>query len=359
MHPLLARPARAWLMRGTLAVSGALLGTVPLIGAGADPLEAAAFAAWGWLLMFLAVQSWHLARYVPIDSTSFPRFLGTVLGSAVIVSGLWLLIGWNGARLADAWLPSVMPAFDESWLRLWTGGAAGYLLVLFLTYAVMAADEGELAARRALEADVASRAAELRALRAQVNPHFLFNCLNSVSSLIGHDAARARTMCLELAEFFRASLKAGAEQRVSLTTELALLRRYLVIEQVRFGSRLDPRFETHGELADVFVPPLLLQPLVENAVRHGVATLLDGGLVRIAATRADDRVEIVVENAFDPDGRRAGTGVGLANVRERLEAAYRGHASVRAETVAPAGDGDQPHTFKVVISLPAGHQERT
>lgn len=360
MHPLLARPGRAWVARGTLAVAGTLLGTVPLARAGADVVDAAPFAAWGWLLMFLAIQAWYLARYVPIAGASFARVIGTALASAVIVSGVWLMVGWNSARVLDGWLSSVAPAFAEAWLALWSAGAAAYLVVLFLTYAVMAADDGEAAARRALEADVASRAAELRALRAQVNPHFLFNCLNSISSLVGRDAERARTMCLELAEFFRASLKAGAEQRVPLSTELALLRRYLGIEQVRFGARLDARFEEEGELKDVLVPPLLLQPLVENAVRHGVATLLEGGLIRIAATRTDDRVEIVVENAFDPDGRRGGTGVGLANVRERLGAAYRGLASVRAETAPPAaGRDDQPHVFKVVISLPAGSQERT
>jgi LytS/YehU family sensor histidine kinase len=93
---------------------------------------------------------------------------------------------------------------------------------------------------------------------------------------------------------------------------------------------------------------LLLQPLVENAVRHGVATLVDGGTVRIAAARSGDRVEIVVENPFDPDGRRGGTGVGLANVRERLDATYRGLASVRAETIAAADP-----IFRVSVSVPA------
>ena len=360
MHPIVSSAERGWLVQATLGIGGAALGILPLRHAGADVFEALWFGLWGALLMFLAMQTWHIARYVPVAGTSFIRFFATALGSAVLVSGLWLLVGWNSARVLASLLPSVEPAFAETWPSLWVLGALSYLSILFLIYALAAADDGEAAARRALASDVASRDAELRALRAQVNPHFLFNCLHSISSMTGRDPDGARRMCLELAEFFRSSLKAGAEQRVPLATELALLRRYLDIEQVRFGRRLDARFEESGDLSGVTVPPLLLQPLVENAVRHGVATLLDGGIVRVSAARAGDRVEIIVENAFDPDGRRAGTGVGLANVRERLDAAYRGLASVRADTIAPGAADEDTHVFRVSISLPAGGaEERT
>ena len=353
MNPI-ASPERGWLVYPVLGAAGTALGIIPLRHAGAAASEAGWFAAWGIFLMFLAMQAWHLARYVPLAGTSFARFLLTAIGSAAIVSGIWLMVGWNTATILAGFVPTVAPAFAAAWPDLWFSGASAYLCMLFLIYAVTASDDGEASARRALESDVASRAAELRALRAQVNPHFLFNCLNSISSMTGRDPEGARRMCVELAEFFRSSLKAGAEQRVPLDTEIALLRLYLGIEQVRFGSRLDVRIEERGDLSAVTVPPLLLQPLVENAVRHGIATLVDGGIVRMLASRDGDRVEIVVENAFDPDGRRPGTGVGLANVRERLDAAYRGQASIRAETIAAdAGAAGDP-IFKVLISLPAG-----
>jgi len=118
---------------------------------------------------------------------------------------------------------------------------------------------------------------------------------------------------------------------------------------VRFGHRLQVSESISAAARGCLVPPLLLQPLVENAVRHGIATLIEGGTVRVTATREDERVDVTVENAFDPDGRHPGAGVGLTNVRERLEAAYRGLATIRAETI-PA---DAP-VFKVSISLPAG-----
>jgi signal transduction histidine kinase len=348
MHPIMSRPDRAWVAYLAMGLAGVMIGTRPLTAAGAAVNEAAWFSAWGVALMWLALLAWPVARYLTVGNASFLLFLCMSISVAIGASALWMGTGLAVAESLSSTLPTLAPVFRAAWPSLLTVGAVSVLAMLFLQHALAASDEGEAAARRALAADVASRAAELRALRAQVNPHFLFNCLHSISSMTSRDAEGARRMCLELADFFRSSLKAGAEQRVTLGEEIALLRRYLDIERVRFGSRLRIEIEEQGDLSDVRVPPLLLQPLVENAVRHGVATLVDGGTVRIAAARSGDRVEIVVENPFDPDGRRGGTGVGLANVRERLDATYRGLASVRAETIAAADP-----IFRVSVSVPA------
>jgi LytS/YehU family sensor histidine kinase len=151
-------------------------------------------------------------------------------------------------------------------------------------------------------------------------------------------------MCLELAEFFRESLRAGAQPRIPLAVEAALVQRYLAIEHLRFGDRLRVSMDVAEDAATALVPPLLLQPLAENAVRHGIATLVDGGAVTIAAARRHDRIEVRVENPYDEDGRRAGTGVGLANVRARLETTYGG----RAGLAVAAADA----TFRATISIP-------
>lgn len=361
MHPITSRPDRAWLVYVAMGIAGAAIAIGPLREAGASDADAGWFALWGVALMGTALGAWPAARYVTVSNAPFQRFIGSTFTIAGVATAVWLGAGKLLADATAGLLPTVGPAFRDAWPSLWWIGVVSMLCMLFLLQALAAADDGETAARRALASDVASRDAELRALRAQVNPHFLFNCLHSISSMTGRDPDGARKMCLELAEFFRSSLKAGAEPRVPLATELALLRRYLDIEQVRFGRRLDARFEEHGDLSGITVPPLLLQPLVENAVRHGIATLVDGGVVRVSAARAGDRVDLVVENAFDPDGRRAGTGVGLANVRERLDAAYRGLASVRAETMAPGAADEETRIFRVSISLPAGAgaQEQT
>lgn len=347
MHPITSKPDRAWIVYAGGAAVSQLIAMMPLARGGAVGVEAAWLSPWGLLLVVFALQSWHIARYVPIGKVAFSRYIFTAAAAATAASGCWVAIGWGTAAALRAWLPSLLPAFREAWPSLWIAGGALFVCLLFLQSALDAADQGEASARRALASEVASRDAELRALRAQVDPHFLFNCLHSISSLIARDPDAARRMCFELADFFRTSLKAGAEARIPLSTELQLVRGYLGIEQVRFGNRLRVQVDAHAEAGDAPVPPLLLQPLVENAVRHGIATLVDGGTVAVSVIRSADRIGIGVENPFDPDGRRPGTGVGLANVRDRLEAAYGGAATIRVDTMP-----DATPLFRVSMSLP-------
>jgi LytS/YehU family sensor histidine kinase len=225
-----------------------------------------------------------------------------------------------------------------------SGAALVFVVMTVMHYALTAADERRVALERALKAEIAAREAELRTLRTQVDPHFLFNCLHSISALITNDPAGARSMCVELADFFRESLRVGAKLRIPLATEAALVRRYLDIEQVRFGDRLKATVEVAPEAERGLVPPLLLQPLAENAVRHGIATLVEGGDITIAVRRKGERIEVEVENPYDADGQRRGTGVGLTNVRARLDASYHGRASLKVQSSASR--------FRAVISLP-------
>jgi LytS/YehU family sensor histidine kinase len=151
-------------------------------------------------------------------------------------------------------------------------------------------------------------------------------------------------MCQLLADFLRDSLSLGSAARIPLGREVALAEQYLRIEQVRFGDRLRVETTVATDGAQLTVPPLILQPLVENAVRHGIATMLDGGAIEIAARRSGSRALIVVTNPRDPDAARKGTGLGLDNVRRRLAAAF-GDAAALSVEAAPA-------SYRVSISLP-------
>jgi len=206
----------------------------------------------------------------------------------------------------------------------------------------------QLLARRELEMKLAAQDAELRMLRTQIDPHFLFNSLNSISALTSIDPAAARGMTLQLSDFFRRSLGMDAQRKVALTEELALVRAFLAIETVRFGARL--RFEeaVAPDAGSCLLPPMLLQPLVENAVKHGIGNRIEGGTVRIAAERDGALLRIRVEN--DADGEHVplpavGCGIGLANVRQRLAATYAHRASV---FWTRTGD-----SFRVELALPA------
>ena len=198
-------------------------------------------------------------------------------------------------------------------------------------------------------AEVLAREAELKALKAQVNPHFLFNSLNSISALTAVDPMKARDMCIRLSDFLRTSLRLGEKAAISFGEELELARTYLEVEQVRFGSRLRVSEQIEAGCADCVVPPLLVQPLVENAIKHGIATLVDGGEITITGKRSANGMEFVIENGFDPDAPTSRkNGLGLRNVRDRLQARFGDAARIdiaveenryRVELRLPCGDG--------------------
>ncbi|HEY6361397.1 MAG TPA: histidine kinase [Vicinamibacterales bacterium] len=344
MHPILGDSRRRRVFAVTWPVVGAALGVLPLWWAGGRLRDWWAVALWGEALALPMLASFYVCKSAPIGTSGAARVFATVGVAALVTAGLWLEAGRLWLWLVSVAAPSPDAAFDRMTVPAAAGAALVFVAMSAIHYALAAADERQLAVERALEAEIAAREAELRALRAQVDPHFLFNCLHSISALITSDPAAARSMCVELADFFRESLRVGAKPRISLATEAALIRRYLDIEQLRFGDRLNASVEVASDAEQGLVPPLLLQPLAENAVRHGIATLVQGGDVTIAITRRGDRIEVNVENAYDADGQRSGTGVGLANVRARLDASYHGRASLKVQS--------SESRFRAVISLP-------
>uniref|UniRef100_Q02A00 Signal transduction histidine kinase, LytS n=1 Tax=Solibacter usitatus (strain Ellin6076) TaxID=234267 RepID=Q02A00_SOLUE len=171
--------------------------------------------------------------------------------------------------------------------------------------------------------------AELRALQSQINPHFLFNALNTLYGTIPREAAGARRMVINLAEIFRYFLQSD-RTFVPLAQEMQIVRAYLEVEQLRLGERLRVEFEVDDAALEVPVPVLSIQPLVENAIKHGVAQSSEPGYVRVRIERRGEQLNIVVENSNErPYASVTGTGVGLQNVRRRLEICYGPGATLR------------------------------
>ncbi len=164
--------------------------------------------------------------------------------------------------------------------------------------------------------------AQFHALRAQLQPHFLFNALNAISSLIHSDPARADRMLARVSELLRLAIDTATESEVTLQTDVAFAQRYLEIEQMRYGDRLDVRTNVRDETLDALVPSMLLQPLVENAVRHGIAPYARHGCVEIRASRSGDALRIVVRDTGAGFDTEDGTGVGIRTTRGRLATLY-------------------------------------
>jgi len=195
--------------------------------------------------------------------------------------------------------------------------------------AISSASRLRAAERRAASAERDAQSAQLRALRYQVNPHFLFNTLNSLSSLVmARREQEAEAMIVNLSTFFRSSLTLDPSEDIRLADEIEFQKLYLEIEKVRFPNRLKVRFDVPDALGRARVPPLILQPLVENAIKHGVARTPGAVNLTVTAVEEDARLIVTVENDSGGDvGREAdGTGVGLVNVCERLAARFGSEA---------------------------------
>jgi len=338
MHPILARGSRLALYLGLWVLVSALLAQLMAGRVGLSWRQAALVALPAALVYaFVCLSAWYVARSLPIKTTGTWRILLTGLLTSLLSSAVWLAIArfWLSLLVARGWLPE--SARGGGYQSLIFGfGVLLYLLSLAVGYLLVMFEENRAADRRALEVQVFAREAELRSLRSQLDPHFLFNCLHSISALTTADPPGARRMCLLLGEFLR---------------ELKLVDRFLAVERIRFGDRLDVDLSSDRDSDACLVPPLLLQPLVENAVTHGIAHLLDRGTIRIAASRTPGRLSIVVENPCDPDRPRGtGAGVGVANVHARLRALYGGDAVVNST--------EREGVWRMELSLPVSTEAK-
>lgn len=350
MHPLLADWRRGAAYFFAWALVGSLIAAQLVLAAPFGWVEALAFAIPLSLLFgFVGLGTLWVCQAAPLQLSRVVRSLGTQLVAALVSAALWLAAarGWAAILERLDVFPGLVAKQVEAAPLLLGLGVALFLLTAALHYLLLAIGASQQAERRALEFEIASREAELRALRAQIHPHFLFNSLNSINALIAARPEEARQLCVRLADFLRRSLTVGSRETIPLAEELDLAEQLLGIEKVRFGERLSHAVVADDAARACAVPPLLLQPLVENAVTHGIAQMLEGGEIRIEAERRGPELRISIRNPRDADSPgRKGTGIGLQNVRRRLLALHGDAAEVRA---VPDGEA-----FRVELRLPAG-----
>jgi two-component system, LytTR family, sensor histidine kinase AlgZ len=304
---------------------------------------------------FVCLSAWYPCRATPIDRVELEKLLARHVGGALVASGLWVFVAWVLAWILSSSINAFRGLNERLYSELpvvFVTGILLYLLSVFFYYVLIALEASQKAEARMMQMSILAREAELKALKAQVNPHFLFNSLNSISALTSSDLAKAREMCILLGDFLRRTLGLGERSAIPLEEEMSLIHAFLAVEQTRYGARLHMEENVAKDALAVDVPPLLLQPLVENAISHGIANLVEGGWIRLDVGCENGSVSIVVENLFDPEApARRRNGVGLANVRQRLQARYGNRASFAAK-----GEGDR---FRVAITLPVEKEVAT
>jgi two-component system sensor histidine kinase AlgZ len=347
VHPILNDRRRlaiyvlAWLLIGLLLMSGLSRDSTWLI-------SAAFFLPLVLVYSFVSLSSWYVCRALPINARSaVPRVVVAHVAVAAVASVMWVAFAAAWATAIDSLAGlGAGPLYTEQRALLFVVGALLFWLATVFHYLLIAFEASREAETRALELSLLAREAELKALRAQIDPHFIFNSLHSISALTTSDAAAARRMCLLLADFLRETLRLGSNSRISLADEFALAERFLAIEQVRLGARLQVTCETDPQATECLVPPLLLQPLVENAVVHGIAQLVEGGTIEMAASRTGSTVTITLENPCDPDrSRTRGVGLGLDLLRKRLTTQFGAYDAVHA--------AEHAGRFRVEVRIPA------
>lgn len=312
-----------------------------------DVLRTSMVGMWGWVPLTVGLL-WLVSR-VPIRRGNVLRSCSVLMAAALVAVALRALfiygldpwIGWYDAQ-PDFWSDVMWTSLHNNLLVSW--------IVIGLAHALLFSDQASEQERRAAGLQVMLAQARLDAIAAQLNPHFLFNALNSIAELVHHDAERADRMLVGLSALLRRSLESSHRQWVSLGEELELITHYLDIEKVRFGERMQVQWSVALDCLGELVPPLLLQPLVENAVVHAIARRINPGTLRIAASLVPGGLWIEVEDDGAeglPDAE--GHGIGLTNTRDRLRALYGTEATVSIDSTDAGGT-------RVSLHLPRQHR---
>jgi LytS/YehU family sensor histidine kinase len=280
-----------------------------------------------YVFAILSIPVWWLARHFPIDRARWHRTLFIHLVAATLFSLSWMILRAAIEHLVSR--ASVQPvsfetAFTHALVTTFVVNTLVYWALVSLAHALGYYLKYRERTVRAAELEKRLTEAKLQALQMQLNPHFLFNTLHAISSLMHQDVEAADRMLARLSDLLRYALESTDSQEVPLRKELDFLTRYLEIEQTRFGERLQVRLQIDPAAMDAKVPNLILQPLVENAIKHGVEPHARPGILELRAQKENSTLRLEVEDngaGLQPT-KRAGFGVGLSNTRARLEQLY-------------------------------------
>jgi len=281
------------------------------------------------LFGFLGLVGWYPTRYIPFQRHSpFYSILAHAVAGLLIL-GTWVLLSLG---ILNAFFSN-----EQAYIEFLNGtiawramlGGLVYLVLVLIYYLVTNTQKLQERTKQEEQLKSLVRETELNMLKSQINPHFLFNSLNSIASLTMSNPDEARDMIIRLSDFLRYSLKHRENEFVPLEEELGRMKDYLAIEKVRFGEKLLYDFEIGKDCERFPVPTMIFQPLFENAIRHSVYESVDPVTIRFTCTPDQDYMKTVVTNDYDPDvPSMKGTGVGLQNVRQRIELGYKDKASI-------------------------------
>lgn len=305
---------------------------------------------YGFLLGAFGMAIWFVVRYNSPEEKPFPQLLSTHLAAAIILSLAWVYSSQFITRLLLADTSYIVYQENHLTTRIFIG-VFFYVLMAAFFYLYLLYHKNREKTDRENELKQEVREAVLRALKSQINPHFLFNSLNSIASLTLSNPEKAHEMVIALSDFMRYSLRKEQNELVFLSEEINHIRQYLQIEKIRFGDKMTYSFDTEPECLECQIPTLLLQPLFENAVKYGVYEASEPIEIELTARMEGNHTVLTLTNNYDPDAATVkGEGIGLKNVGERLRLVYNSSNLINI--------ADRDGKFTITIFLPCERESQ-
>jgi sensor histidine kinase YesM len=320
-HPFITNP-RLTLYYGLFWLLASVVMVMIFTFANGIDFNIAFIEVFSFIIIYALIGSsiWYVIKFTTLENNSaFRIILGHLIAASIIVL-IWMYIGVVIIKLLH---PNAQEMMKRGMVNRIFGGYMMYLVFVVFFYAVnyyqsfkeKLKNEGKLLSL--------VKEAELHALKSQINPHFLFNSLNSISSLTMSDPARAQEMVINLSQLMRYSLKHDQKEKVLFKQELENNKLYLQIEKVRFGSKLNPVFEIDENCMKAEIPNMILQPLYENAIKYGVYEATEPIEIKTVCTCNEEFLQITISNPYDTNVMsKRGEGIGLRNIRDRLQIIY-------------------------------------
>lgn len=294
------------------------------------------------LFAIIGSSIWYVVRFSTFENKAYGKFILWHLMAASVIVALWWYLG---AVIVKVFYPGSENLSEEAFPGKILTGYTLYLIFVVFFYAITFYQNFKEKVRRESELKALIKEAELHALKSQLNPHFLFNSLNSISSLTMTDPEKAQEMVINLSSIMRYSLKYDKNEVVTLGTELEYMKLYLAIEKVRFGAKLNPVFAIDENCLDARIPNMILQPLYENAIKYGVYEATEPVDIHTSCEMFDHFIQIKITNTYDPGVLpKRGEGIGLRNIKERLQTIYNNPGLMKIE--------NKNDTFTVTLLIP-------
>lgn len=275
------------------------------------------------LYQVIGISLWYTVSFNSLDNYNTAKIFLNHIAAAVITSGFWIGIGYylmtnivTGNHIYSDFL-------IKSLVWRFLSGILFYAIIIAVDYVIIYYTNFQEKLIKEVELNALVKEAELKTLKYQINPHFIFNSLNSISSLTISNPSLAHEMTIKLSSFLRSILSKNEKQKNKLSEEIANAKLYLDIEKVRFNDKFDFVEEWKNECKELEVPSMILQPIFENAIKHGVYESLDKVTIKLSCGMENEYFKIMIENNFDPDAiPRKGEGIGIKNIRNRLKLIY-------------------------------------